>query len=144
MLTFRQISLFLESLACWYENFWYTKLVQKKWDQFWSFFLRCVQKFWDDRDVSWSSLFFSSETETLNNFCPSRFSEVCPDFYFLQIANLERHFFLQNVYRFAFLMKIEIWTHLRNSSHTLCQLRLTFINNANLCTLEKIWTLIYV
>ena len=30
------------------------------------------------------------ELETLNNFCPSRFSQVCPDFHFLQKANLYR------------------------------------------------------
>ena len=29
-----------------------------------------------------------AELETLNNFCPSRFSQVCLDFYFLQNANL--------------------------------------------------------
>ena len=30
-----------------------------------------------------------SETETSNNLCPSRFLQVWPDFYFLQIANLD-------------------------------------------------------
>ena len=35
---------------------------------------------------------FDSETETLNcnNFCPSRFFQVCTDFHFLQNANLYR------------------------------------------------------
>ena len=33
-------------------------------------------------------LFFKAELETLNNFCPSRFSQVCSHFPFLQNANL--------------------------------------------------------
>ena len=32
----------------------------------------------------------SSELKTLNNFCLSRFSQVFPDLYFLQNANLYR------------------------------------------------------
>ena len=31
-----------------------------------------------------------TELENLNNFCPSRFSQVCPDLHFLQKANLYR------------------------------------------------------
>ena len=31
-----------------------------------------------------------AETETLNNFCPSRFSQECPDFQFSQNTNLYR------------------------------------------------------
>ena len=34
---------------------------------------------------------YGYETETPNNFCPSKFSRVCPDFHFLQIANLGTH-----------------------------------------------------
>ena len=44
---------------------------------------------------------FYPELETLNNFCSSRFSQVCPDFTFLQNANLYRH----TLYRFAFRRK---------------------------------------
>ena len=33
---------------------------------------------------------FFPETETPNNFCSSRFSQVCPDFYILLNANLYR------------------------------------------------------
>ena len=31
------------------------------------------------------------ETETLNNFCPARFSQVCPGFHFLQKGNLDKN-----------------------------------------------------
>ena len=34
-----------------------------------------------------SMLFPDTEAETPNNFCPSRFSQVCPDFPFLQNAD---------------------------------------------------------
>ena len=40
------------------------------------------------------------EWETLNNFCPSKFSQVCSDFHFLQIANLDAQR-CPGVYRFA-------------------------------------------
>ena len=33
----------------------------------------------------------SAEVETPTNFCPSRFSQVCSDLHFLQIANLDTH-----------------------------------------------------
>ena len=66
-----------------------------------------------------------SETEILNNFCPSRFSLVCPDFHVLQNANLYRKFvwIFSSMYRLAFLTrksrrtglrfekKMKIWTH---------------------------------
>ena len=35
-----------------------------------------------------SMLFPDTEAETPNNFCPSRFSQVCPDFHFILNANL--------------------------------------------------------
>ena len=41
----------------------------------------------DDEEVA----ILASESETLNNFCPSRFSQVCLDFPFLQNANLYRN-----------------------------------------------------
>ena len=44
------------------------------------------------------------KVETPNNFCPSRFSKVCSDLNFLQIANLETHTcqdFLKYVYIFT-------------------------------------------
>ena len=38
-----------------------------------------------------NSIVYPPEMETLNNFCLSRLSQVCPDFYFLQITNLDAH-----------------------------------------------------
>ena len=46
-----------------------------------------------------------TEAETPNNFCPSRFSQVCPEFTFLQNANLD-------------LLYLALLT--RKSRHTLC------------------------
>ena len=48
---------------------------------------------------------FSIMAETLNNFCPSKFFQVCPDFHFLK--NLDTHIGVQiltSVSRFAFLV----------------------------------------
>ena len=54
--------------------------------------------------------------ENPQHFCPSRFSQVCPDFHFLQIANLDTHTYVS---RFT--------------------IDLPFLNeNRNLNTLEKI------
>ena len=65
------------------------------------------------------------EAETPNNFCLSRFSQVCPDFPLLKNANL------QSVSRFTVLdlldtfsvqicvlEKRKMWTHLRKSTRT--------------------------
>ena len=38
------------------------------------------------------------ETETLNNFCPSRFSQVCSDFHFIQIANIDTHIYPTQIF----------------------------------------------
>ena len=55
--------------------------------------------------------FLASETETLNSFCPPRFSQVCADFHFLQNANLYKKF----VWIFSSVMQIssneKIYTH---------------------------------
>ena len=74
--------------------------------------------------------FSSTVTETLNNFCPYRFSQVCPDFPFRQNANLhsvsrftvqicvaDEKIYIRFLYRFAFWGK-EMWTHLRKSRLT--------------------------
>ena len=39
----------------------------------------------------YNNFMLAPKVETPNNFCPSRFSEVCSDLHFLQSANLARH-----------------------------------------------------
>ena len=72
----------------------------------------------------------SSEVETPNNFCPSIFSQMCSDLHFLQIANLDTPVqIFSSVSKFAFLMRIKFWTHLRKSRHLFCRKSIQ----------EKIW-----
>ena len=50
------------------------------------------QGFQIGRRVKTEVTFFKpAELETLNNFCPSRFFQVCPDFHCLKIVNLDTH-----------------------------------------------------
>ena len=63
--------------------------------------------------------------ETLNNFCPSRCSQVCPCFHFLQNANLYRKY----VHIFSSLYIFPLLT--RKSRQTFCT-DLRFEENANL------------
>ena len=72
------------------------------------------------------------ELETLHNFCPSIFSQVCPDFHFRQNAYLLKvclDFFVSNVNLYSVVT--------RKSRHTF-HTDLSFEENENLDTLEKI------
>ena len=70
------------------------------------------------------------EMETPNNFCPSRLSQVCPDFLFLQNAESVS---------IIFLSATQICTMTRKSRHTF-RTDLRYGENENLDKLEKIWT----
>ena len=85
---------------------------------------------WDLLDDS-VKLNIRPELETPNNFCPSRFFQVCSDFFFLENANLcRKHVYARfscqcsnaNLYsksrhtvQICLLEERKIWTHLRRS-----------------------------
>ena len=86
---------------------------------------------------------FSSNRKSIHIYL-SIFSEVCLDLHFLQIANHDTHTcpdFLKCVYRFAFLMRIEFWTHLRKSRRTenIGGFHLWLQHSAR-CTWSRPWT----
>ena len=100
--------------------------------------------------------FSMAEVETPNNFCPSIFSQMCSDLYFLQIANLDTHTcqdFLKCMSTFSFSSKrksrhiylskfSQVCIDLRQKrclDFLKCVQNSIFIKNANQDTLWKIW-----